>query len=76
MVEQEAFVPYCTIFKLEGESATVPGKRPVVCQNCGAAFVLEELLTGELREEQCPACEMTGWEYYAGKPHREVPDVY
>jgi len=81
---REPFVPYRTMFKLPalrkatGLQAISPSplsiRSSVLCVECGAAFPLSDLLSGELEENQCPLCKTTAEEYWAGIPSRPLPE--
>lgn len=68
----EKFIPYATMFKIA--ASDVNGCHKVVeCVNCRGLFPLSDLLSGELEENHCPACGVSGVEYWRDKPHQVVP---
>jgi hypothetical protein len=69
------FHPYVTMFKLHIKGRTVFKETTVSCVNCNANFPLQDLLTNELEEDQCPKCEVWARQYWADKPSRSVPNA-
>lgn len=64
------FHPYDTMFKLSG-----PDSLTVECIACRAMYPLQDLLEGELNEEDCPSCHTTASMYWAGKTHQTTPPI-
>lgn len=63
------FVPYATMFKVSG-----PDSGTVECVSCHAVFPLEDLMDGELEEDECPVCDTSAEEYWDDKDHLQTPD--
>lgn len=66
MTVDEPFLPFPTMFKLSH-----PDSSTVECVACGAMFPLEDLLSGELEEDECPHCMENKSTYWARRPHRK-----
>lgn len=67
---KDPFVEYATIFKIEPNEAV---EDYVYCVECLAMYPLADLLTGVVREDECPTCHTWAMDYYKNKPHRRVP---
>jgi uncharacterized paraquat-inducible protein A len=62
------FVPYATMFKVDGPDSNIVG-----CVACPAKFPLPDLLSGKLKEYQCPKCHTHTLAHWHKIPHRAVP---
>lgn len=68
----DEFTPYATMFKIA--NGDVNGCHKVVeCVSCRGLFPLADLLSGELNEDHCPACNTHSSQFWKGRPHRPVP---
>jgi hypothetical protein len=69
--QPEPFVPYATMFKLDlpGESS----RNFVYCLSCKTRFSLNDLIDGELNDDQCPTCGRWALDYWKTTVTRKVP---
>lgn len=67
-LENKRFTPYETMFKLPEPDSLV-----VECVNCAAMYPVKDLLSGELEETHCPACNEMASLYWKNMKRRPVP---
>ena len=68
MCLDDPFIPYATMFKLDGPDSSV-----VECVACNVQFPLSDLLGSELEENHCPKCRNYASSYWRRFRHRVVP---
>jgi hypothetical protein len=71
--QSEPFVPYATMFKLDPPGAEV--RSFVHCVSCKARFPLNDILDGDLNDDQCPTCGRWALDYWKTTVTRKVPNA-